>query len=109
MALLGGAKGFTIGFLTGFGAGILARDYLPEAREALAPVLKMAMRSGLVAMEKTRELAARFGESLQDNWAEAQEELKSRSVAAKRRPVATKRKRTGGKGAEVVTLRPEVQ
>lgn len=78
MGLFSGTKGFVVGFTTGFGAGLFARDLMPHVKDAMAPAMKFALRTSLEAAERSRELTARFGELLQDTLAEVQLELRQR-------------------------------
>jgi hypothetical protein len=103
MAILGGTRGFMLGFTVGFGAGVMARDYLPAVRTAARPATKIFLRGGMKMMEKARETMARVGEAFQDIAAEVSTELRSErepSVSPKAAHGSkTKRKAKHGKAS----------
>jgi hypothetical protein len=68
---------FILGFIAGFGTGVVTKDYLPDFETS--QMMRGLVRGSLRAVEKTREYAARASEVLQDSWAEVQMELKNES------------------------------
>ena len=59
------------GLAIGFGAGLLAPLVLPAVARAGRPTLDAAIRAGLGAWERGREVVAEFGEYAEDMMAEA--------------------------------------
>ena len=79
------------GILIGAGAVLLGRMF-PQIAATLRPVVKTAIRTGLVMADKAREVAAEAGEQVQDMVAEVQAE---RAQAEEARP----RRRRGARAA----------
>lgn len=84
MGILGNSKGFLVGFVAGFGTGLVTREVFPNLEGSVTPLLKTAMRSGIAFVERTRELASRTSEVVQDNWAEVQMELQEKREGKKK-------------------------
>lgn len=61
--------------LFALGAVVLAPVVLPVLGSALKPVIKQGIKGGLIAYQKSRELAAEALESLEDIAAEAKAEM----------------------------------
>jgi hypothetical protein len=59
----------------GLGAAILAPAVLPSVLRMSKPVLKAAIKSGIIVYQKGRETAAELGEVFEDIVAEARAEL----------------------------------
>lgn len=79
MGLIGNGKGFVVGFVAGFGTGMITKEVFPHLE--LTQLLKGAMRTGITLAERSKELASRASEIVQDNWAEVQLELKKRQAS----------------------------
>ncbi|MHC1728210.1 MAG: DUF5132 domain-containing protein [Syntrophobacteraceae bacterium] len=63
------------GLAIGVGALVLAPVVFPAVAAVVRPIAKAAIKSGLILVEKTRELIAETVESVEDMKAEAQAEL----------------------------------
>ncbi|MGE5619930.1 MAG: DUF5132 domain-containing protein [Sphingomonadaceae bacterium] len=72
--LLGGAAAGA-GFVLGVAAAM-------AGAQRSRPLLKQTMKSYLVAVDRTRELAAQMGETLEDLYAEAKAEYEAESKGA---------------------------
>src|SRR4051794_28664978 len=86
MGLISATGGFVTGFVTGFGTGYLAHDRMPELRSIAAPAVKLFLRSGIRAMERSREGMTQLAEVLQDLIAEVQHELKFKPRRGTKKP-----------------------
>jgi hypothetical protein len=77
------------GIAIGVGAAVL----IPMAAVALAPYLKPAARTaiklGILALEKAREVAAELAETLEDVTAEVEDELRAARAGAAQDQVRT--------------------
>lgn len=69
------------GLAIGIGAGMLAPKLLPVLAEAAKPLVKGAMKGGLLLYEKGREIAAEAGEYTEDWWAEVKAEMEEEEAA----------------------------
>lgn len=70
------------GLAIGVGAAVLAPKLLPVLAEAAKPLVKGAMKGGLLLYEKGKEVAAEAGEVTEDWWAEVKAEMGEEEVAA---------------------------
>lgn len=70
-------NGFKVGtgLAIGLGALILAPAVIPVVGSVIKPLLKASIKSGLILVERTRELVAETREVMEDMAAEAQSEL----------------------------------
>lgn len=70
-------NGFKIGtsVAIGLGALILAPAIIPAVAAVVRPLAKASIKSGMLLIEKTREMIAEAKESVEDMAAEAQAEL----------------------------------
>ena len=75
MALFDNALKIGAGLAIGIGALIVAPKVIPGLESAVRPILKAAIKSGLVLAEKTMEFFAEAKESFEDMTAEAFAEL----------------------------------
>jgi hypothetical protein len=99
------SKRFFLGFAIGFGTGAVMRDYLPQVREAISPLMKMSLKSLILLSEKSREMTLRTVEGLQDWVAETVDELKQSRESSREQPETTakgKRAHRRAHGAESV-------
>lgn len=71
--------GFGVGFMVGFGSGLIARDTLPVIKTIFRPFTRFAMKSTVKVFERSREAMARASEALEDTVAEVKTELKGRT------------------------------
>jgi hypothetical protein len=94
------SKGFFLGFAVGFGTGALTRDYLPQIKAAVSPLMKMTLKSLIQVSEKSREMTLHLVESMQDWVAETVDELKQSRERSFQQSSA-KRKRARKKGQAV--------
>ena len=67
--------GFATGFFVGFGSGFVSREVVNYGGKYLRPVARSIVKTGVLTFEKSREAAARIGETFDDVVAEAQAEL----------------------------------
>jgi len=85
---------FGLGFVAGFGTGFVSREIVNASKDALKPLAKEVMRSGMQIIEKSRETFAHVGEALEDLFAEvrseSQEAEKSREKDLKTRRIKQK-------------------
>lgn len=88
MALLD--NGFKIGtpILLGIGALLLAPMIIPAAASVLKPLAKATVKSGLLFVQKGRELLADTAEALEDITAEVRAELIAERAASAETPEA---------------------
>lgn len=100
MGLLdGGLKGnVMMGLAIGIGATVLGPAVLPALAGVAKPLLKAAIKSGLLLYEKGKETAAELSEVVEDVVAEAKAEMEE--VYAEAAPAATVA------GATVRTTKP---
>ncbi len=71
-----GLKGNVVtGLAIGIGAAILAPTVLPAVANAAKPLIKAAIKSGIIIFEKGKETAAELGEVFEDIVAEAKSEM----------------------------------
>ena len=71
-----GLKGNVVtGLAIGIGAAILAPTVLPAVANAAKPLIKAAIKSGIIIFEKGKETAAELGEVFEDIVAEAKAEM----------------------------------
>jgi len=78
------------GIAVGAGAVLLGMMF-PQVRRAVRPVLKTAVRAGLAATDKAREMAAEAGEQVQDVMAEVRAEREQRSMHSRRQAPRSER------------------
>ncbi len=82
-----GLKGNVLtGLAIGIGAAVLGPTVLPVLASVAKPVVKAAIKGGLVLFEKSKETFAEMGEVVEDLVAEAKSEL---SEAQERAAAAT--------------------
>jgi hypothetical protein len=76
-------NGFKLGGSIAVGAGvmILAPIVVPIVASALRPVVKAAIKGGMIAYGKMKETAAETAETIEDLAAEAKSELGASSAA----------------------------
>jgi hypothetical protein len=86
MGWISATGGFVTGFVTGFSTGYLAHDRMPEIRSIASPTIKLLLRSGIRATERSREGLAQLGEIFQDLFAEVQHEFRFKSRQNAKRP-----------------------
>ncbi|MFW7379843.1 MAG: DUF5132 domain-containing protein [Oligoflexus sp.] len=65
---------FGLGFIAGFGTGFVSREIVSASKNALKPLAKEFMRTGMQAVEKSREAFAHVGEAIEDLVAEVRTE-----------------------------------
>jgi hypothetical protein len=86
------ARGYTSGLMTGLALSLAAALLGPLWRPAVSrwgrPVVKAAIKQGLVAYEIGRERLAEFGETVEDVLAEAQVELASEHLQSAAAPTS---------------------
>jgi hypothetical protein len=70
------------GLAIGIGAAVLAPKLLPVLAEAAKPLVKGAMKGGLLLYEKGKEMAAEAGEVTEDWWAEVKAEMEEEEGGA---------------------------
>ncbi|MDA8241724.1 MAG: DUF5132 domain-containing protein [Nitrospiraceae bacterium] len=71
-----GLKGNVVtGLAIGIGAAILAPTVLPAVANAAKPLIKAAIKSGIIIFEKGKETASELGEVFEDIVAEAKAEM----------------------------------
>ncbi len=75
MAILDNGVKIGTGLAIGLGALILAPAVIPAVASVLRPIVKATIKSGLILMDKTREVIAETRETIEDLTAEAQAEL----------------------------------
>jgi hypothetical protein len=76
MALIeNGSRGFVVGMLTGIGIAVAGRALFGPLRPIGRPLAKVTLKTGLAAMERTREKLAEYGETLEDLLAEVRVEM----------------------------------
>lgn len=63
------------GLAIGIGAAVVAPKVLPVLGEAIKPIAKAALKSGILFFEKGKETAAELGETIEDLWAEVNAEI----------------------------------
>ncbi len=70
-------NGFKIGtgVAVGLGVLVLAPAIIPAVAAVVRPLAKASIKSGMILLEKTREMIAEAKESVEDMAAEAQAEL----------------------------------
>ena len=100
MGLLdGGLKGSVVaGLAIGIGAAVLGPAVLPALAGVAKPLLKAAIKSGLLLYEKGKETAAELSEVVEDVIAEAKSEMEEVNAEAATAEVAA--------GATVRPARP---
>lgn len=77
------------GLAIGIGATLLAPALVPAITRVGKPAAKTVMKAGLVAYERSREIVAEVGESVEDLYAEAKAELSQQAQkAAEQAPAA---------------------
>ncbi len=74
--------GLGIGIGVGIGLLLGTERALPEIRDRLRPLAKTAVKSAILLAERGRELAAEFGEVIEDAAAEAHAELETERAAS---------------------------
>ena len=94
MGILGDSKGFLVGFVAGFGTALVSKEIFPNLEVSATPILKTAMRSGIVFVERAKELASRASEMVQDNWAEVQMDLQEKQEEHVKSNVKSMRRNT---------------
>jgi hypothetical protein len=72
---------FAVGFVSGFGTGFFTREWARFGQATLRPMAKAAIRSGILAVEKSRDALAMAGETLEDLIAEARSEMRTEAGA----------------------------
>lgn len=65
---------FGFGFVIGFGAGFVSREITSATKATIKPVAKEVIRSGMQALDKSREAFAHIGEAIEDLVAEVRSE-----------------------------------
>lgn len=78
-------SGTTLGIAIGVGATVVAASVIPKLpaiARAARPVVRKAVKSGLLFAEKGREVAAEVKEELEDIFAEVTAELKEKTGEA---------------------------
>lgn len=68
-------RNLSAGIALGVAAGVAARELIPSLGTALRPVARTTLKSGVLAWDKLREVAANVGESLEDLTSEVQADL----------------------------------
>lgn len=76
--LVNDKKGFLMGFLTGFCAGLVSRELIPGLAKSIKPASKNILRAGITTMEGLREMLARAKEEVEDIAAEVFSELEEK-------------------------------
>lgn len=67
--------GIATGIAIGVAATVAVRNLTPLFSPLARPIMKQSMKAAMVLVGRTREQAAELGETLDDLWAEAQQEL----------------------------------
>ena len=98
-------RGFSLGFMVGFGTGFMAREIFPVMKELGTPIARITSKSGVKVFEYTREAIARIGENLEDIVAEVRAEMRHKRSGLRKGKAL--RRKPGRKMAEVVPLRKE--
>lgn len=86
-----------LGLAIGVGVGYLGRDFLKEAGK---PLLKSAMKSGILSYEKGREQLARLGEDVEDMIVEVRAEMEQEAAAAGERTLEIEEEETSPASGE---------
>ena len=73
-------RGVLRGMLLGIGAMWASRKLRPLFGPLISPLLKQSMKATMMSMERARERAAELGETMEDIWAEAQQELEEGNI-----------------------------
>ena len=76
-------RGFVTGVMLGFGAGFVCRDVATHLGPTLKPLAKEAMKAGLSILNKIREQAGYFHETVSDIAAEAKADVLAAKFSAK--------------------------
>lgn len=106
------------GIAVGVGAALLAPVLLPAVARLARPLMKAAIRSGIIFYEKGRETVAELGEVVEDIVAEAQAEISepeaaagavAAGVAAKPGPRRRRAKRPARPETEQTPQKPETE
>jgi hypothetical protein len=93
---------FSAGFITGFGTGFVTREIIPVVREIANPIFKVSTRAAIKMFERSREIFAYVGESVEDIFAEVQDDMKEdRAKVVKHSAKGHKVKKTKTKIAPV--------
>lgn len=82
MALFDNGLKLGAGLAIGIGALIVAPAVIPALGAMLKPVARAAIKSGLICIEKTRELIAEAQETIEDIAAEVQAQMASERQGA---------------------------
>ncbi len=82
MALFDNGAKLGTGLAVGVGALILAPAVIPAVAAILKPIVKATIKSGLILIDKTREIAAETMEVIEDLTAEARSELSQEQAQA---------------------------
>lgn len=82
MALLDNGVKLGTGLAIGIGALILAPAAIPVAAAIVRPLVKATIKSGMILLEKGREIAAETMEVIEDLTAEAKSELSQERAQA---------------------------
>ncbi|HET6515048.1 MAG TPA: DUF5132 domain-containing protein [Thermodesulfovibrionales bacterium] len=77
------------GLAIGIGAAILAPAVIPALAGVAKPLIKAAVKSGIIIYEKGKESVAELGEIFEDVVAEAKSELAETHTEAASRPLAS--------------------
>jgi hypothetical protein len=88
MALFDNGLKIGTGLAIGIGALIIIPAVVPAVATILRPIVKATIKSGLVLVEKTMELAAEAKESMEDMAAEAHAELAQERQGTTSSPVS---------------------
>lgn len=82
---------FGLGFLVGFGAGLVAREGVPILKELASPIARTSMKLSIRMVEKSKESVMRLGEIIEDLIAEVQADLRSEKPQASKAAPKVKR------------------
>jgi hypothetical protein len=89
MALFDNGLKWGTGLAVGIGVLILAPVAIPAVAAIVRPIAKATIKSGLILVEKTKELVAETKETIEDMKAEAEAEMASeRQQASMAAPAA---------------------
>ncbi len=81
MALLDNGFKWGTGLAIGVGVLILAPVAIPAVAAIVRPIAKATIKSGLLLVEKTKELVAEAKETIEDMKAEAEAEMASERLS----------------------------
>lgn len=74
-------RSLLVGIAIGVGATLAAKTFAPAFRDAGRPLAKAALKSGILAFEKTRETLAEWSETVEDLVAEVRSEMEQDGAA----------------------------